>query len=156
MMHRDPRFSHPTAFTTTKYLINDDFAELHGLSEPVTRKEVQTAFINYSINHDIVDLKQHHYLVYKNARLKSMLGADTIHPKNLFKYLRKMLVPIQRPLTDADVEKIRIKSQMKRAEIRMRKQTQKDAKHGRYPSGSCISDIQLELKKEIEQAEIDE
>ena len=85
-----------------------------------------------------------------------MLGADTIHPKNLFKYLRKMLVPIQRPLTDADVEKIRIKSQMKRAEIRMRKQTQKDAKHGRYPSGSCISDIQLELKKEIEQAEIDE
>jgi hypothetical protein len=57
MMHRDPRFSHPTAFTTTKYLINDDFAELLGLSEPVTRKEVQTAFINYSINHDIVDLK---------------------------------------------------------------------------------------------------
>ena len=52
-----------------------------------------------------------------------MLGADTIHPKNLFKYLRKMLVPIQRPLTDADVEKIRIKSQMKRAEIRLRKQT---------------------------------
>lgn len=121
MMHRDQRFQHPTAFTTTKYLINDDFAEVLGLSEPVTRKEVQNAFINYAINHDFVDLKQHHYLVYKNARLKAMLGADTIHPKNLFKYLRKMLVPIQRPLTDADVEKIRIKSQMKRAEMRMRK-----------------------------------
>ena len=121
MMHRDPRFQHPTAFTTTKYLINDEFAEVLGLSEPVTRKEVQNAFINYSINHDFVDLKAHHYLVYKNAKLKSMLGADTIHPKNLFKYLRKMLVPIQRPLTDADVEKIRIKSQMKRAEMRMRK-----------------------------------
>ena len=119
MMHRDPRFQHPTAFTTTKYLINDEFAEVLGLSEPVTRKEVQNA-----INHDFVDLKAHHYLVYKNARLKSMLGADTVHPKNLFKYLRKMLVPIQRPLTDADVEKIRIKSQMKRAEMRMRKQLQ--------------------------------
>ena len=64
------------------------------LSEPVTRKEVQNAFINYAINHDFVDLKAHHYLVYKNGRLKAMLGADTIHPKNLFKYLRKMLVPI--------------------------------------------------------------
>ena len=53
-----------------------------------------------------------------------MLGADTIHPKNLFKYLRKMLVPIQRPLTDGDVEKIRIKSQIKRAEMRMRKNNQ--------------------------------
>jgi hypothetical protein len=47
-----------------------------------------------------------------------MLGTDIIHPKNLFKYLRKMLVPIQRILTDADVEKIRMKSQMKRAEMR--------------------------------------
>ncbi|CDW76065.1 UNKNOWN [Stylonychia lemnae] len=141
--HRDLRFQHPTAFTTTKYLINDEFSELLGLSEPVTRK---------------------------NARLKAMLGADTIHPKNLFKYLRKMLVPIQRPLTDADVEKIRIKSQMKRAEMRMRKsmqtqnQTNSNATYQpqvpyskpKYAQGSCISELQMELKKEIEQAEADE
>ena len=82
---------------------------------------MQSAFINYAINHDFVDLKSHHYLIYRHQRLKAMLGADTIHPKNLFKYLRKMLVPIQRPLTDSDVEKIRIKSQMKRAEMRLRK-----------------------------------
>jgi hypothetical protein len=65
-----------------------------------------------------IDLRGHHYHVYRNAKLKSMLGTDIIHPKNLFKYLRKMLVPIQRILTDADVEKIRMKSQMKRAEMR--------------------------------------
>ena len=86
----------------------------------LTRKECQTAFINYSINHDFIDLKNHQYLVYRHPKLKAMLGADTIHPKNLFKYLRKMLVPIQRPLTDADVEKIRIKSKMKKAEARQK------------------------------------
>ena len=49
-----------------------------------------------------------------------MLGVDTIHPKNLFKYLRKMLVPIQRPLTDADVERIRMKSKMRKQEQRQK------------------------------------
>ncbi len=88
------RFTHPTAFTTTKYLVNDDFADLLGLQEPCTRKEVQVAFINYAINHDFADLKTHHYLIYRHHRLKVMLGADTLHPKNLFKYLRKMLMPI--------------------------------------------------------------
>jgi hypothetical protein len=47
-----------------------------------------------------------------------MLGADTLHPKNLFKYLRKMLMPIQRPLTEEDVQKIRLKSMLRRAERR--------------------------------------
>ena len=47
--------------------------------------------INYAINHDFVDLKSHHYLIYRHQRLKAMLGADTIHPKNLFKYLRKTI-----------------------------------------------------------------
>ena len=47
---------------------------------------------------------------------------------------------------------------MKRAENRMRKmqQSQKGANMGRYTNGSCITDMQLELKKEIEHAEIDE
>ena len=89
-----------------------------GLQEPVTRKEVQVAFIHYAINHDFCDLKAHHYLVYRHPKLKAMLGVDTLHPKNLFKYLRKMLVPIQRPLSDSDVEKIRVKSQLRRAERR--------------------------------------
>lgn len=88
------RLTNPTAFITTKYLVNEHFADLLGLEEPITRKECQTAFINYSINHDFIDLKNHQYLVYRNAKLKAMLGADTIQPKNLFKYLRKMLVPI--------------------------------------------------------------
>jgi hypothetical protein len=79
---------------------------------------VQVAFINYAINHDFADLKSHHYLIYRNHRLKVMLGADTLHPKNLFKYLRKMLMPIQRPLTDEDVQKIRLKSMLRRAERR--------------------------------------
>ena len=57
-------------------------------------------------------------MVYRHPKLKAMLGADTLHPKNLFKYLRKMLVPIQRPLNDQDVEKIRVKSQLRRAERR--------------------------------------
>ena len=52
--------------------------------------------------------------------MKAMFGADTISPKNLFKYIRKMLVPIQKPLTDADVEKIRIKSKMKKMEARQK------------------------------------
>ena len=112
------RFTHPTAFTTTKYLVNDDFADLLALQEPCTRKEVQVAFINYAINHDFADFKTHHYLIYRHHRLKVMLGADTLHPKNLFKYLRKMLMPIQRPLTDDDVEKIRLKSMYRRAERR--------------------------------------
>ena len=34
------RFNYHTAFTTTKYLVNDEFAEMLGLQEPVTRKEV--------------------------------------------------------------------------------------------------------------------
>ena len=34
----------------------------------------------------------------------------------MFKYLRKVLVPIQRPLNDHDVAKIRIKSMIRRAE----------------------------------------
>ncbi len=76
------------------------------------------AFINYAINHDFIDLKVHHYLIYRNPKLKSMLGIDSLHPKNMFKYLRKMLVPIQRPLSDYDVERIRIKSQLRRAEKR--------------------------------------
>ena len=111
-----PKPTNLTAFTTTKYLVNEAFADLLGLEEPITRKECQTAFINYSINHDFIDLKNHQYLVYRNAKLKAMLGADTIAPKNLFKYLRRMLVPIQRPLGEADVEKIRIKSKMRRQE----------------------------------------
>jgi hypothetical protein len=53
------RLAHPTAFTTTKYLVNEHFADLLGLEEPITRKECQTAFINYSINHDFIDLKNH-------------------------------------------------------------------------------------------------
>ena len=60
----------------------------------MTRKEVQVAFINYSINHDFMDLKTHHYLVYRHPKLKAMLGVDSVHPKNLFRYLRKMLMPI--------------------------------------------------------------
>jgi hypothetical protein len=88
------RYNYHTAFTTTKYLVNDDFAEMLGVQEPVTRKEVQVAFINYAINHDFIDLKVHHYLIYRNPKLKAMLGIDSLHPKNMFKYLRKMLVPI--------------------------------------------------------------
>ena len=53
------RLSNPTAFITTKYLVNEHFADLLGLEEPITRKECQTAFINYSINHDFIDLKNH-------------------------------------------------------------------------------------------------
>ena len=79
------KFSHITSFTTTKYLVNDDYADLMGLQEPVTRKEVQVAFIHYAINHDFCDLKAHHYLVYRHPKLKAMLGVDTLHPKNLFK-----------------------------------------------------------------------
>lgn len=88
------KYSHISAFTTTKYLVNDDFADLLNLAEPVTRKEVQVSFIHYAINHDFCDLKAHHYLVYRHPKLKAMLGVDSLHPKNLFKYLRKMLVPI--------------------------------------------------------------
>ena len=105
-------------FTTTKYLVNDDFADMLGLQEPVTRKEVQVAFINYAINQDFIDLKIHHYLIYRHPKLKAMLGVDSLHPKNLFKYLRKMLVPIQRNLSDYDVGRIRAKSQLRRAEKR--------------------------------------
>ena len=82
----------------------------------MTRKEAQVAFINYTINHDLCDLRTHHYLVFRHPKLKAMLGCDNLHPKNLFKYLRKMLVPIQRPLNDHDVAKIRIKSIIRRAE----------------------------------------
>ena len=63
-------------FITTKYLINDEFAELLGLSEPASRKEIQKAFITYGINHDIIDLKMHQFNIYKNVKLKVLLGAD--------------------------------------------------------------------------------
>ena len=65
-----------------------------GLDEPVTRKECQRAFIDFTINHELIDLKSRQYMVFRNPRLKSMLGTDVIVAKDLFKYLRRMLHPI--------------------------------------------------------------
>ena len=56
----------PASYYNMKYLIFSEFAQMLGVQEPVSRKLVQSAFINYVINNNMVDLKTHHYLVYKN------------------------------------------------------------------------------------------
>ncbi len=110
-------------------------------------------------------MKNHHYLVYRHQKLKVMLGADQLHPKNLFKYLRKMLMPIQRPLTEEDVQKIRVKSMLRRAERRklqalFLRDPQQALRLGyattkaRAIKGEIgeINEMQLALKQEVEEA----
>ena len=53
------KMNRETIFTTTKYMVCEKFADLLGLEEPITRKECQMAFINYAINQDFIDLKNH-------------------------------------------------------------------------------------------------
>ncbi|TNV86401.1 hypothetical protein FGO68_gene7147 [Halteria grandinella] len=67
--------------------------------QPRTRKEIQSCFINFCLDHDLVDVKSHHYLIYRHKKLSSILKGrcqdlppcDTIHPHDLFKYLRKFM-----------------------------------------------------------------
>ena len=64
---------------------------------PKTRKEIQSAFITFALDNDLVDLKTHLYLVYRHPTLhrllsnSSSLPCDTIHPNDLFRYLRKLI-----------------------------------------------------------------
>jgi hypothetical protein len=69
-IHGNFRFQQPTTFTTTKYLVNDEFAEMLGLIEPVTRQEVTEAFINYSINADFVGKHYNQVMLIVSHRLK--------------------------------------------------------------------------------------
>lgn len=50
----------------------------------------------------MVDVRSHKYLLYKHEKLHKLfekkcpnLPCDTIYPHDLFKYLRKMIVPLE-------------------------------------------------------------
>jgi hypothetical protein len=70
------------------------------------------------LNHDIIDLKSHNYLVYKSEKLKKVLGVDVIAGKHLWKYLRRWCVVVSRPkglevIGNQDIEMERIGMRMR-------------------------------------------
>jgi hypothetical protein len=71
---------------------------------PRSRKEIQSAFISFALDNDIVDIKSHHYLIYRNPKLKEIFTTairnpeekiDTIHPNDLFRFLRRLMKPYE-------------------------------------------------------------
>ncbi len=72
----------------------------------ITRKEIQSCFISFALDNDLVDLRSHHYLVYRHPKLKELFvrtlkdkteKCDTVHPNDLFRYLRKLMRPYYPP-----------------------------------------------------------
>ena len=102
-------FQHEPRFATTKYLLNLEFADLLGLQEPVTKLEVERAFITYTINHELIDLRSHTWSIFKCPKLKQMLGVDITNNKAVFKQLTKMMAPIKRMLTEIDVARVKVR-----------------------------------------------
>ena len=77
------------------------------VSLPRTRKEIQSAFISFAIDNDLIDLKSHFYLIYRHPQLHQLFSGycnkdqgekcETIHPNELFRYLKRFMKPHENP-----------------------------------------------------------
>ena len=69
--------------TEPMFSVNKRFAAIIGVQEVANRKQIQTSFINFAIKEDLVDLKTHFYLIYRNPDLRNLLGIDIIPPREV-------------------------------------------------------------------------
>eukprot|EP00347_Sterkiella_histriomuscorum_P013471 403364586 len=72
------------------YEVNEEFALLIGLdATTVARKDIQNAFISFSIRNELVELTSKCYQIYKNSFLRQKMGRDIVKPSDIFEYIQK-------------------------------------------------------------------
>ena len=52
-----------------------------------------TTFVNFANDNDLVDLQCHHYNISRHPKLRAMLGVDILESREIFRYLRGLVMP---------------------------------------------------------------
>ena len=75
------------------YDVRPELQQLFKLKSPASRRDILTAFVNFANDNDLVDLQCHHYNVSRHPKLRAMLGVDILESREIFKYLRGLIMP---------------------------------------------------------------
>ena len=78
---------------TIMYDIVPELQELMGMRSPADRAHIQKYFVDFCVEHDIVDLHCHQYNVSRNPRLRALLGIDVMQSYDIWRYLRGLIKP---------------------------------------------------------------
>ena len=75
------------------YDVRPELREVIMCNSPLTKKDLQMAFVNFCIRHDLVDLQCHNYTIGKHHRMRSLLGIDTLESSDIFLHLKGLVSP---------------------------------------------------------------
>ena len=79
------------------------------MPEVADRITIQTKFVDYCVEHDIVDLHCHRYNVSRCPKLRVLLGCDCMQTYDLWKHLRGLVRPFA--VNDRLIEQKRFENQ---------------------------------------------
>ena len=75
------------------YDLRPELAEILCIRSPADRVTIQKAFVNFCIEHDIVDLHCHQYNIGRHPQMRELLGVETMQSIDMFKHLRGLILP---------------------------------------------------------------
>ena len=75
------------------YDIIPELQELISIPAVADRVTIQTKFVEYCIENDIVDLHCHRYNVSRCSKMRALLGCDVVQSQDLFRHLRGLIKP---------------------------------------------------------------
>ena len=85
-------------FPLTHYLLSPSLSFLPTPASPLlTRPQIMTAFINYCLQKNLMDLRNHSYEVGKCEKLRVVLGYEKIEARMLWRVLRRWVVVVNGP-----------------------------------------------------------
>jgi hypothetical protein len=88
------------------YDVRPELAELMSLPSPTDRSTILRIFVDFCIEHDIIDLHCHQYNVSRHPRLRALLGIDVLQCYDIFKHLRGLIIPFSPQ--DREIERRKI------------------------------------------------
>ena len=88
------------------YDLRPELAELLEIRSPADRVTIQTAFVEFCVEHDIVDLHCHQYNIGRHPKMRELLGVECMQSFDLFKHLRGLILPFS--VEEREIERRRM------------------------------------------------